>query len=87
LNINGLLRRDGTLTLDVAGDFDAAIGDEFEIIRTSGGFNIDGFDTVSGFVIDDTRSIALIESGNSSTVDAQRSASRPGSAKSEPELH
>ncbi|MEL6522414.1 MAG: hypothetical protein AAFQ66_15715, partial [Pseudomonadota bacterium] len=65
LNVSGLLRRDGTLNLDIASDFDAEIGTEFEIIRTNGGFNIDGFDAVTGFVIDDTRSFALIEGTNS----------------------
>ncbi|MFK7943880.1 MAG: beta strand repeat-containing protein, partial [Paracoccaceae bacterium] len=64
LDVNGLLQRGGTFSFDLTADFDAEIGTEFEVLRTTQGFT-DSFASVQNATIDAARGLALVEDGNS----------------------
>ncbi|MEM8744274.1 MAG: hypothetical protein AAGF14_06535, partial [Pseudomonadota bacterium] len=64
IEISGLLQRGGIFRFDIAPDFDAEIGTEFEVVRTTEGFT-DSFESVENATIDGTRALALVEDGNS----------------------
>ncbi|WP_179954342.1 hypothetical protein, partial [Denitrobaculum tricleocarpae] len=64
IEVLGSLDRGGVLRLDVAPDFAAELGDEFEIATATGGF-AGAFDSLQGFDFAGPLGFQLVEDGNS----------------------